>query len=105
MIPSRRTPRPVLHFALALALLLAQGIAVVHLAGHSSETRNEPTAPVQICAQCATLHSLFSAAPGGASSWTTLPLIATDVLPSAVASLLPAEPAFAFQSRGPPAAR
>jgi len=105
MISSRRTLRLTLHLALTLAWLLAQGIAVMHLAAHTSESRDERTAPVQVCAQCATLHSLFSAAPGGASSWTTLPLIATDVLPPAVASLLPAEPAFAFPSRGPPAAR
>ena len=105
MISSRRTPRPALHLTLALALLLAQGMAVIHLAGHSSESRDEPAAPVQICAQCATLHALFTVAPGDASYWMMIPLVATEALPAAVAFVLPAEPAHAFLSRGPPSTR
>lgn len=105
MISSRRTPRHVLHLMLALAMLLAQGMAVVHLASHSSESRDEPTAPFQVCAQCATLHALFTVAHGEPSVWTTLPLTAVEALPASVAPVLTNEPAIAFLSRGPPAAQ
>jgi len=105
MMPARRMARLALHLVLAAGLVIAQGLAIAHAARHPAESRDEAGSPAPTCMQCATLPGLLSLAGGQGWQWITLEPLPEFAAAAAPSFTLPAEPAHAFRSRGPPANR
>jgi hypothetical protein len=104
LLPSQRRPL-VAQLLLALALLIAQGMAQAHLYSHfatGTERSDFSGAAGQLCGQCLATAPLLGAAGAPASPCIAFAADAVAVVVAAIAPSFESSHYYAFRSRAPP---
>jgi len=104
LLTSRRRPLAA-QLLLALALLVAQGVAQAHLYSHfASGTQKSDFSGTagQLCNECLAVAPLLSAAGTPASPCIAFAADAAAIVVAVVAPSFESSPHYAFRSRAPP---